>query len=296
MYEIYQIMGHNHNHGNAEKNIAVAFVLNCFFVVVELVGGVLTNSIAILSDALHDFGDCLSLGIAWGLQKKADKKRDNKYSYGYKRFSLLGTVFLSGVLAVSSVIVIIEAVKRLAAPQPVDAHGMLWIAVFGIVINGAAALRLKKGDSLTERAVFLHIMEDVLGWVAVLLVSFAMIFVNVPVLDPLLSIAISVWVLVNVYRNMRDTFRILLQAVPDGVDLREVTKEIESIDGVCSIHDLHIWTQDGTTHVMTLHVVGSASETNRIKEEIYDVTEKYNIHHITMEFELAGEDCHHKCE
>src|SRR5574344_1588552 len=152
-------MSHTHNHtehNGAMHNIGVAFVLNAFFVVVELVGGVMTNSIAILSDALHDFGDCLSLALAWALQRKALKKRDKLYSYGYKRFSLLGSVFLSGVLSVSSVFMIIEAVKRIANPQSVNAEGMLWLSIVGVVINGAAALRLKRGTSLNERAVFLH--------------------------------------------------------------------------------------------------------------------------------------------
>lgn len=304
-------MGHNHSHGhlgphvhggeekvnNAAKNIAVAFVLNSVFVVVELVGGIMTNSIAILSDALHDLGDCLSLAIAWGLQKKSLKKSDRFYSYGYKRFSLLGSVFLSGVLTVSSVFVLVAAVKRIAEPQQVNAHGMLWLAVFGIIINGAAALRLKKGDTLNEKAVFLHIMEDVLGWVAVLVVSVVMMFVNIPVLDPILSVAISIWVLSNVYKNMRDTFRIFLQATPVEVDVEMVKHRVEAIEGVDSIHDLHIWTLDGVSHVMTLHVVTQladptvSQDTNTLKKQIYEVGEEYGISHITIEFEKPDCEC-----
>ncbi|MEG1664452.1 MAG: cation diffusion facilitator family transporter, partial [Mucinivorans sp.] len=231
-------MGHNHSHNNVTGNIAAAFFLNSFFAVIELVGGILTNSIAILSDALHDFGDCLSLGVAWGLQKKSTQGRDNLYSYGYKRFSLLGTIFLSGVLTVSSAFVVVEAVKRLFAPQQVSPEGMLWMAVFGVIINGAAALKLKKGDSLSERAVFLHIMEDVLGWMAVLVVSVVMLFIDLPILDPLLSIAITIWVLSNVYKNMRQTIKILMQAVPIGMDIQALQNDIEAIDGVESLHDL----------------------------------------------------------
>ena len=193
----------DHNQENAAKNIGVAFWLNAFFVIVEVIGGFFTNSIAILSDALHDFGDCLSLAMAYGLQKKSEKKRDKFYSYGYKRFSLLGTVFLSGVLVVSSAFVLFEAIKRIMMPQEVSAGGMLWLAVAGIVINGVAALRMHRGSSLNERAVFLHIMEDVLGWVAVLIVSVVMLYVNFPILDPLLSVCISIWVLSNVYGNLK---------------------------------------------------------------------------------------------
>ncbi|MEG2849125.1 MAG: cation diffusion facilitator family transporter [Bacteroidales bacterium] len=297
-------MGHNHLHNhsvgevhNATKNIAVAFILNSVFVVIELVGGILTNSIAILSDALHDFGDCVSLGIAWGLQKKALKKGDKFYSYGYKRFSLLGSVFLSGILMVSSLFVIVEAGKRILSPQEVNAQGMLWLAVLGIIINGAAALKLKKGDSLNEKAVFLHIMEDVLGWIAVLAVSVVMMFVNVPILDPILSIAISIWVLCNVYKIMSSTFKIFLQAIPSNLDVNEIHSKIVAIDGVDSIHDLHIWTLDGISHVMTLHVVTKFEDytvehnTNLLKKEIYAVGNVYGISHITIEFEKPNSEC-----
>ncbi|HCC52402.1 MAG TPA: cation transporter, partial [Porphyromonadaceae bacterium] len=251
-------MTHNHTHShshrhddNASKNISVAFFLNLFFVVVEVIGGLFTNSIAILSDALHDFGDCLSLAVAWAFQKKATQKRNRKYTYGYRRFSLLGSIFLSGVLFVSSVFVLYEAGKRALDPQEVNARGMLWIAIVGVLINGAAALRLKKGSSLNERAVFLHIMEDVLGWIAVFIVSIVMLFVNLPVLDPILSIVISLWVLTNVFRNMRDTLRIMLQATPDTVSIEDLEKKLDAIEDVISVHDLHLWTMDGESHIMT---------------------------------------------
>lgn len=286
---------HNHDHGDT-KNIAIAFILNSFFVIVEIIGGYLTNSIAIMSDALHDFGDSLSLGIAWGLQKKAKKGRDNKYSYGYKRFSLLGSIFLSGVLSVSSVYVLIEAIKRISAPESVDAKGMLWLAIFGIIINGSAAFRLKKGTSLNEKAVFLHIMEDVLGWVAVLIVSITMMFVDLPILDPLLSIAISIWVMSNVYKNIRETFKVLLQAIPDSVDTEALENEIKQIPEVESIHDLHIWSLDGESHIMTLHIVTESKDKRSIKSRIIAISEKYHIVHVTIEMESADYDCLHSCD
>lgn len=292
-------MGHNHNHNHDHgdtKNIAIAFILNSFFVIVEIIGGYLTNSIAIMSDALHDFGDSLSLGIAWGLQKKAKKGRDNKYSYGYKRFSLLGSIFLSGVLSVSSVYVLIEAIKRISAPESVDAKGMLWLAIFGIIINGSAAFRLKKGTSLNEKAVFLHIMEDVLGWVAVLIVSITMMFVDLPILDPLLSIAISIWVMSNVYKNIRETFKVLLQAIPDSVDTEALENEIKQIPEVESIHDLHIWSLDGESHIMTLHIVTESKNKRSIKSRIIAISEKYHIVHVTIEMESADYDCLHSCD
>ncbi|MDR2914188.1 MAG: cation diffusion facilitator family transporter [Tannerella sp.] len=288
---------HQHNHGdNAAKNISVAFFLNLFFVVVEVIGGLYTNSIAILSDALHDFGDCLSLAVAWAFQRKATQKRDHKYTYGYRRFSLLGSVFLSGVLFVSSTFVLVEAGKRLFDPQEVNAHGMLWIAIFGVIINGAAALRLKKGSSLNERAVFLHIMEDVLGWIAVLIVSIVMMFVDLPVLDPILSIVISLWVLTNVFRNMRDTFRIMLQATPENVDMDNLEKKLNAIDDVLSIHDLHLWTMDGESHIMTLHVVSATTNPEQLKHNIIDIAKPFHIDHVTIEIEKPETHCQHNCD
>lgn len=302
-------MGHNHNHGHshghghgdgdaAARNIVTAFFLNLGFAVIELVGGIFTNSVAILSDALHDFGDSVSLGVAWAMQKRSNKGRDAKYSYGYKRFSLLGSVFLSGVLLVSSIFIVTEAVKRLAEPQEVHAQGMLWLAVAGIAINGFAALRLKKGTTLNERAVFLHIMEDVLGWVAVLVASVVMILVKHPAtryLDPILSLGITAWVLWNVWGNLRDTFRILLQGTPEGIDARELTSEIMKIDGVESLHDLHVWSQDGSSHVMTLHIVVAdglaADEVQRIRDAVRETGRTHNADHVTVEFETAGSSC-----
>ncbi|MDR2890039.1 MAG: cation diffusion facilitator family transporter [Alistipes sp.] len=316
--------GHSHSHGNrgdgASKNILTAFWLNLVFALVELVGGLLTNSVAILSDALHDIGDSASLGVAWALQKKSSKGRDTKFSYGYKRFSLLGSVFLSGVLLVSSIFIVTEAVGRIVDPQPVHAEGMLWLAVAGIVVNGAAVLRLKKGTSLNERAVFLHLVEDVMGWAAVLVASAVMMFVELPILDPLLSLGITAWVLWNVWRNLRDTFRVLLQGVPDEFDTTALVADILAVEGVESLHDLHVWSQDGETHVMTLHVVvcgeiASASDSaadiaytavnratalasaERIKQAVRDIARRHNADHVTVEIEASGEcDCEYAAD
>lgn len=291
-------MGHNHTHGHkaAQENITIAFFLNAFFVIVELIGGIFTNSIAILTDALHDFGDCISLAIAWFLQKKSTQERDNKYSYGYKRFSLLGSIYLSLVLTVSSVFVVIEAVKRIISPQEVNAEGMLWIAIFGIIINGAAALRVKRGASWNEKAVYLHIMEDVLGWVGVLVVSIVMLFVYIPALDSLLSLGISIWVLSNVYRNLRNVFKILLQATPNDVYLDELSSKILKINGIISIHDLHLWSLDGESHVMTLHVVTDEENSAKIKEEILNISNEFHIVHTTIEFEKSDTVCQTNCD
>ena len=280
---------------NSTKNIRTAFFLNLAFAFVELIGGVITNSVAILSDAVHDFGDSISLAIAWALQKKSNKTKDDKYSYGYKRFSLLSSVILSGILLVGSILILVEAIGRLFNPQEVNAQGMLWLSILGIIVNGLAALSVKRGKTLNERAVFLHIMEDVLGWIGVLVISIVMIFVNLPILDPILSISITIWVLYNVYKNLKATFNILLQAFPKNVDVKKLTKEIEAIDNVISIHDLHIWTQDGNSHVMTLHIVAEKNY-ETIKLKVREMVKAYNIDHVTIELEDKYSSCEEKTQ
>ena len=286
---------HSHAHSTASGNIRLAFFLNLFFAFIELAGGVFTNSVAILSDALHDFGDSLSLGVAWYLQKISKKGRDKEYTYGYKRFSLLGALFISTVLLVGSFFVIQECVERLMHPQVANARGMLLLAIFGILINGFAALRLTRGGSISERAVSLHMLEDVFGWVAVLVVSIVMLFVDLPVLDPLLSIGISIWVLYNVYNNLRETFRVFLQQAPQNVNIERLQQSLLAIEGIISIHDIHLWSLDGETNVMTLHVVLkedlSIADSHALKCRIRALLSEKKIAHATIEFETIGEEC-----
>lgn len=290
-------MGHHHHHGGeAGKNISTAFWLNAVFVVIEAVGGLLTNSIAILSDCVHDLGDCASLGLAWWLQRKSLQHSDKTYTYGYKRFSLLGSVFLSAVLLVSSIVMLYSATRRIINPVEVEARGMFWLAIAGVVINGAAAFRLKRGSSLNERAVYLHIMEDILGWVAVLVASIVMLFVDIPILDPIMSAAISIWILWNVAHNLKDSFRIMLQAAPEDLDVNLLRNEIMHIDNIDDVHDLHVWTLDGETHVMTLHVVTQNNSTVELKQQIHEVAQKHHIDHVTVEIEHHGDPCLCNCQ
>ena len=289
---------HQHSHGHhhhGSSNIKVAFFLNLSFSIIEVVGGILTNSVAILSDALHDLGDSFSLALAWYFQKVSNKKSDAKYSYGYRRFSLLGALINSIILLLGSFFVISESVQRIASPQDSDAKGMLLLAIFGIVINGAAMLRLKKGKSLNERAVSLHMLEDVLGWVAILIGSIVMMFVYVPVLDPILSLAIACYILFNIYRNLRDTLRVILQATPENIDGEELKDVILKIDGVQSLHDLHIWSVDGEYNILTVHIVISShldnSQIIQLKHRIKETLSTMNVQHCTLEIEEPNEKC-----
>jgi cobalt-zinc-cadmium efflux system protein len=286
---------HNHlDHHHAMGNIKVAFWLNTGFALLELVGGLYTNSIAILSDSLHDFGDSLSLGLSYYFQKKSGQQRDENFSYGYKRFSLLGAFINSLVLIIGSVFIVQELVQRFAHPEPSNAKGMFIFALIGVAVNGAAMLRLRKGNSINERVVSLHFLEDILGWVAVLIGSVVMIFVSVPLLDPALSLLITCFILFNVYRNMKAAFRIILQGVPENVDLIKIRKEITSLAGVKDVHDLRTWTMDGIYNVLTLHVVTdetSSAGIEKLKREVRHSLAHQNISHTTIEIEPPDSVC-----
>lgn len=290
-------MGTVHHHNSIDssrRNIAIAFFLNLFFAIIELIGGVLTNSVAILSDAVHDFGDSLSLGVAYYLQRVSSKKGDTRFSYGYKRFSLLGSVFISVILVIGAVFIVREGVLRIIQPEESDAKGMLLLAILGIIVNGAAVLKLRGGSSHNERAVLIHMMEDVLGWAAVLVASIVMIFADIPVLDPILSIVITIWVLFNVYKNLKETISIMLQEVPRGINQDKLREELLQLADIESIHDVHIWTMDGENHILTLHIVvkdgvGSIAM-SELKKRVREIAFDHDIGHVTIETE-GSEEC-----
>ena len=286
---------HSHAHGpnDAGKNIAVAFFLNFFFAIIELIGGILTNSVAILSDAFHDFGDSLSLGVAWYLQKISTKKGDSRFSYGYKRFSLLGSIFISVVLVVGSILIVAESIKRFADPQDTNAAGMVLLSILGIIVNGAAVFRLKKGRSHNEKAVLIHMMEDLLGWIAVMAGGILMHFWDLPFIDPMLSVIIAVWVLFNVYKNLSSTISIMLQEVPKDVDISDLYNDFKSIGKADSIHDLHVWTLDGESHILSVHLVMQENvtreEVQKAKENLKQIAMHRGIGHVTVEVEFCDE-------
>lgn len=299
-------MSHNHIHTAGEhnhltehtgdvKNVKLAFFLNFGFSLIEFVGGFFTNSMAILSDAVHDLGDSLSLGLAWYFQKYSSKRRDKIYTYGYKRFSLIGALVNSIVLIVGSILILSESVPRLFHPKPANAEGMFLLAILGIIVNGIAYFRMHSDKNLNERVVSLHLLEDVLGWIAVLIGSAIMHFTYAPIIDPILSILIAIFVLSNVYRNLRDLFRIILQGTPEEIKTDDLVKSLEGVTSIDSVHDLHLWSVDGTYNVLTVHVVVtselSMEQLSEVKDSIRNILNKQGIEHITIEFETLDEHC-----
>lgn len=198
-----------------------------------------------MSDALHDLGDTLSLGLSWYFQKLSNKGATKKYSYGYKRFSLLGALINSIILVVGSIFIIREAIPGLINPEQADAKRMMWLAILGVIVNGAAVLKLKQGTSMNERVVSLHLLEDVLGWVAVLIASIVMQFWDVPILDPMLPLLIALFILFNVYKNIKETLRIILQVIPKEISIDTIREKLKNMPEIQEVHDCHVWSLDG---------------------------------------------------
>ena len=295
---------HNHSHDHfrhhhdAEGNIRFAFVLNLLFGIIEIVGGIITNSVAIISDAIHDLGDSFSLALAWYFQKISKRGRDARYSYGYRRFSLVGALINAAILFAGSLFVIVESFRRLAEPEETDAQGMFLLAVLGVIVNGAAMLRLRRGGSLNEQTVSLHLLEDVLGWLAVLIGSVVMMVADLPALDPLLSLGVSAYILFNIYRNLRRLFSVILQGSPASPTPDEVEAAIMETDGTTGIHDLHIWSMDGEYNILSVHLVVlpglGAAEIAELKQTVKLRLRDLNINHCTLEVEHGAENCEFK--
>jgi cobalt-zinc-cadmium efflux system protein len=287
-------MTHNHKHNEA-GNISVAFFLNLGFTFLEIVGGFWTNSLAILSDAVHDLGDSISLGLAWYFERLSEKEGDRKFSYGYRRFSLLGAFINTVILITGSIFILSEAIPRLVNPKNVNVPGMILFAIIGVLVNGLAVLRLRGGISLNSRVVAWHLIEDVLGWIAVLIVSVILLFLDLPILDPILSILITVFILYKVIGNLKKTIELFLQAVPESMKLDEINQRLEEIENVNSVHHTHIWTLDGVHHVLTTHVVVQEKIDKEqvlcIKADIRNILRNYDFSHITVEIEYGDSDC-----
>jgi len=255
----------------------------------------LTNSTAIMADAVHDLGDSLSIGTSWVLSKLSDKKADSSFTYGYKRLSLLGALINGIVLIAGSIWVLAQAIPRLFDPVMPEAEGMLALAVLGVTVNGFAAYKLSAGTTLNERVLNWHLLEDVLGWAAVLIVSIVLMFIEVPILDSLLAAGFTLFILFNVVRNTWYAVKLFVQAVPEHGLIERVRKELLSISAVASIHHEHAWSLDGESTVYTAHLeMGSpmaSEEQIDIKSQIADRLQEFEFSHTTIELEFPQEDC-----
>ena len=286
-------MSHDHHHHSG--NIGIAFTLNLLFTVIEIIGGFITNSTAILADAIHDLGDSFALGLSWYLEKVSHKKPDEVFSYGYRRFSLLGALISSIVLVVGSIFLLKETIPRIINPAAPDAKGMLYFSIIGIAVNGIAALKLSKEEGLNSKMVSLHLLEDVLGWVSVFIVSIILLFKDWYILDPLLSIGITIYVLYNVIKQLKKLSVVFLQGVPDAINVTQIQDKIETIEGVKACHHSHVWSMDGEHHSLTTHIVVPSNYSKEkvigLKGSIKTLLRQFHISYYTLEIEYEDEDC-----
>ena len=274
--------------------ILVAFILNLAFSVFEFVGGAITGSIAIISDAIHDMGDAFSIGVSFALEKLSHKKADKKYTYGYYRYSLLGSALQSAILLCGSLVVAYNAVMRFVFPRPIDYNGMMLIAVIGFLVNFVAAWFTSGEGSLNQRAINLHMLEDVLGWAIVLIGAVVMRFTDWWFLDPALSLALAVFIGIHALKNLKTVGDVFLEKTPEGIDPEEIAHHLTEIPGVESIHHLHIWSMDGYRYSATLHAV-VRGEYGPAKQAIKEELEEHGISHVTVELESPHEHCEDTC-
>ena len=279
-----------------DKNILIAFLLNLGFSIFEIIGGLFTSSIAIISDAFHDFVDAFSIGLSYILERKSKKKPDYKYTYGYMRFSVLGAFLTTIFLAAGSIIVMISAINRLFNPVEVHYNGMIIISVIGIIVNFLAAYQTKDGDSLNQKSVNLHMLEDVLGWVVVFIGSILMKFTDISYIDSIMSIGIACYILIHALKNLKSVLDLFLVKTPANIDINHLKKELQEIKNVTDIHHIHVWSIDGINNYATLHAVSDAKDLTDVKKAIKECLKEHEIAHSTIELESSNEKCpEHDC-
>ena len=272
-----------------EKRVRFAAFLNIVFTILEIVGGLWTNSLAILSDALHDFGDSIALLVSWLLERGAKKSPDTKYTFGYQRLSLFSALFSASILISGSIVIFFQSIPRFFNPETVNAFGMVGMAVIGITFNGAGFFLLKRGESLNERVLSWHLLEDVLGWIVILVGGIIIYFWKIFLIDPIMTIVLTTFILYNVAKNLREAVSILLQGVPKHINLEAVRQDIKAIKGVLEIHDIHIWSLEGETDIFTAHVVLDdetlKEQPEQTRQIIKETLLNHHLEHSTIELE-----------
>lgn len=286
---------------NSTRNIFIAFILNLFFSIFELIGGLFTNSVSIMADAVHDFGDAISILISLILEKISRKKPNNDYTFGYLRYSVFGALITCIVLLIGSILVIYNSINRIFNPVVVNYDGMLILSIVGIIVNLIATKVTSNSDNLNENTVSLHMLEDVLGWVCVLIGSIIIRFTNLYIIDPSLSIGVSLFILINVFKKIKNIFEILLEKKPSKIDVLELKKHLLSIKEVEDVHHIHIWTIDGINVYITLHVLITndilSKDLDSVKRKIKEELKEHGINHSTIEFEIKKcHDCNCKID
>lgn len=294
-------MKKNKSKKSTTKNILVAFILNLLFTILEFVGGAISGSVAILSDAFHDLGDSLSLGTALVLEKKSNKKPDEKYTYGYKRLSVMSTLILSFMLVVGSVLIVVESIKKIifiANGGIVELKGniMIIVASIGLLLNGIAFIVTSSKQNSNEKVINLHMLEDYLGLFIILLGSIFIVEFNLPIIDPILSILVASFIFIHALKHAYSVIIILLGKAPKNFSQTKFKEDLLKLEGIKDVHHIHIWQMNYGYNLLTMHVVldkdYSISEINSIKKEINHISKHHKVKHLTIQFEYCKDHCH----
>jgi cobalt-zinc-cadmium efflux system protein len=286
--------GHDHTHGANKKALLISFIIITGYMIVEAIGGFLTNSLALLSDAGHMLSDSVSLGIGLLAFTLGEKVADYSKTYGYKRFEILAAVFNGVTLVLISLYIFYEAYHRFMEPPEVASTGMLVIASIGLVVNIIVAWILMRGDTeenLNMRAAFLHVLGDLLGSVGAIAAALFIIFFDWGWADPAASVIVALLVLISGWRVTKDAVHVLMEGTPKNVDLKDVIAAIERVEGVEKIHDLHVWSITSGQNALSCHAVVSDKLTIRESQELLRMIEHELEHkgigHVTVQLESS---------
>ena len=272
----------------AKYTVWVAFFLNLSYAIVEFIAGGIFGSSAVLADSVHDLGDAIAIGISAFLETISNREEDRQYTLGYKRFSLLGALVTAVILITGSILVILENITKLFNPQPVNDEGILWLGVIAVSINVLASLVVRKGKTKNESILSLHFLEDTLGWLAVILMAIILRFTDWYILDPLLSLVISIFILTKAIPRFWSALKIFLDVVPEGVETGDLEKDLEALINVKSVNQLSIWSMDGLENNAIIHLcLEDWEQMIATKNQVRQLLEERGIQNITIEVDAS---------
>ncbi len=291
---------HHHHHemtATAGRALIIGIVLNLLFVVIEVVMGLAYNSLGLLSDAGHNLSDVFGLILAFLAFKLAQVAPNRRYTYGYRKSTILVSLANAIILLLAVGAIILESVRKLQAPEPVDGAAISWTAGAGIVVNGLTAWMLMSGrkDDLNMKGAFLHMVADTLVSIGVLLSGIVITYTGFTIIDPIISLVIAVVILFSTWSLLTDSVRLSMDGVPRNVDMDAVSRALVAEDGVVSVHHLHVWAMSTTENALTAHiVVRDMSGMEELKHRIKERLAHEGIAHATLEFETGDASCHEK--
>lgn len=286
---------HSHGHESISTNsIKLTFILNTIFTIIEFFAGMLTNSITISSNAIHDLGDSIILLFSWLLEIKSKRPRNDKYTYGYRRFSLAGGLINAGVLFFGAFIILYGGINRLIHPEEINGLLMFYFAIIGVIFNGIGVYKLFRDRNSNSRSLYLNILGDVIGWISILFSSIMVLVFNITYLDSIISICMAIWLFTHSILEMIKIFTTLMQTAPKDVDLTNISTKIIEVNGIIDVHDFHVWDLDHDDYIATLHIVidediKELEQIMNLKENLKILLEKYKINHATIEVDTINQ-------